>query len=198
MSTTPGDGPKLPAPLPTSPPTSSAGQGEGQKKEQKKEEALKLFTLDSAPPTVPARVHVPGLLPGHEPFIFEFRLTFSADMQKKRDAFLMLAPTKQVEVEDEQILNEVCDLLARDPTGFGDFNGNAVGGSMAPGAKLRNYYVQAERTSPHALSIVKSVIRAANNIYWGSVTPREFFPPPTDTGARGPAVRQEGGEQARA
>src|SRR4051812_48963670 len=63
-----------------------------------------MFTLDSAPPTVTARLYLPGVLPNHEPFVFVMRLIFSETMQKKRDAFLQLAPKAQTEQEDNEIL----------------------------------------------------------------------------------------------
>jgi hypothetical protein len=192
MSTIPPGGP---APLPTATPAEGPRDAASlvvSVPQQQEAPSLKRFTLESAPPTVTARVHLPGVLPDFEPFVFVMRLTFSEHMQKKRDAFLALAPAKQVETEEEEILTETCDLLAQDPTGFGDFDGLTMGGS--PGQKLRNYYVRAERTSPHAFAIVKSVIRAANNIYWGSVTPREFFPPTADNSAGESAIRQEGSE----
>lgn len=168
-----GTGPTA-APLPTDVPTT------------------KLFTLNAAPATVPPiRIHLPALLPGHEPFVFTLRLTFSEHMQKKRDSFLMLAPVKQVEVEDDEILNEVCDLLAQDPVGFGDYSAVTVEVSLgSPGNKFRAYYRAAEKASPQAFAIVKSVTRAANNSYWATVTPREFFPPSTDNGAGEPQARQ--------
>lgn len=201
-ATNPGEGPTA-APLPSTTPSSGPADKDLHtvlttprpseiEEGQNAKAPPKFFTLSAAPATVPPiRVHMPGLLPEHEPFVFILRITFSEHMQKKRDAFLMLAPVKQVEVEDEEILNEVCDLLAQDPTGFGDYSPvTAEVGLGSPGNKFRAYYKAAEKASPQAFAIVKLIARAANNIYWANVTPREFFPPSTDNGAGESKARQ--------
>jgi hypothetical protein len=164
-----------PVPLPTLPPPPPAPTQQGQGEDPAK---LLLFDPNRPPKTsVQVNVHLPELLPGHESFGFVFRLKFSADMQKKRDAFLNMAPKKQNESEESEVFEEVCDLLAQDPTGFAGWPQT----TQNPADKLRDY-VQSI-TNPVGLQIVKSILRTANLLYWGKVTPREFFPPTENTSA---------------
>jgi hypothetical protein len=185
MSTTPGGvqptaqeitgAGRPPAPTPLPVPTPPPAQTEESKAQAKEVESL-LFNPNAAPTTVPVKVHLPGLLPNCAPFEFIFRIKFSSEMQKKRDAYLNLAPKKQEEAEEGEIFAETCDLLAEDPKGFFGWPDTVA----APGDKLKAY-VQGI-TNAEGLQVVKSILRSANLYYWGKVTPREFFPPSEDSG----------------
>jgi hypothetical protein len=140
--------------------------------------ALKLFSFkrDLKRAVPPVQVFLPKLYPGFAPWTFHFRVALSSDMQKKRDEWLALPSAQMNEKEDEEVFGEVCDLLASDPEGFDDYPTEA----MAPGEKFKTF--AASITDPAGQTLLKSIVRAANNLYWGYVTPREFFPTPANTG----------------
>jgi hypothetical protein len=153
--------------------------------QKKADPPKKRFTLSQVVPTVTARVHLPFLYEGFEPFVFVFRIALTKDMQAQREAYLALAPSKRKEGFEKQRLDEVCDLLSALPEGFGDIGSVVEGGTAmkSPGECFREYYNAAVKRGPNHKATLDMIVEGAYNIYTSSVAPQEFFQTPADSGA---------------
>jgi len=134
------------------------------------------FSRDLKRAMPPIRVHLPKLYPGYH-WEFNFRVALSGDMKKKREEWLALPLAQMNEKEDDEVFAEACDLLASDPTGFADYPADR----LAPGEKLKMFAQGI--VDPVGQELLRSILRAAISIYWANVTPREYFPPPSDNSA---------------
>jgi hypothetical protein len=114
---------------------------------------------------------LPDLLPGFKPFCFKLRLKLSSEAEETRQGWLSLAPAKQTTGENEEALNEICDLLLEMPRGFGDIKDNGRG----PGASFREYVEGT--TDGDTLALLYSIVSGASGLYWSKTMPREFRKP---------------------
>jgi hypothetical protein len=153
-----------------------AGQDKGGDKSQGQQPAPpRLFTRATVVRTVDVHVQLPRLYPTFH-WAFKLRVMLSGEQQKKRDDWGALPPNKQSTGQKAEYLDELCDLMADYPEGFGDL---LTEGGMAPGEKFRQYYN--ETTDATAKFVLDLIIEGAINLYWASVTPREYFPASEDT-----------------
>lgn len=139
--------------------------------EEKPPATKKRFSRGDIKRIITVKIHWPSLYPDYEPWVFKLRLILSPEMQRKREDWLGLTPAERNSKDKvrEEVLGEVCDLLADKPEGFEDWPDDGRG----PGVQLREYYNSV--TDPEGKEIVYSIIEAASNGYWAKVLPREFL-----------------------
>lgn len=151
--------------------STEAPQPKETKKVAKKEVATptkKIFSRNDIVRSVKFSVHLPGLYPDFEPWGFELGLKMSADAEERRQEYLALSASEQTIKEDEQYLDELCDLLRATPTGFGDLQDTGMG----PGPSFKSYVQTAE--DPAVKEILYNVIRGAMTLYGRKMSPHEF------------------------
>lgn len=153
-----------------SPPPTQKVEDSVKPEDSKPAPALKLFTLSDVKRVVEVPVTWPSMYPGFLPWEFEFRLALSKEVDKARQTFLGLP---EEEARDQKryralILDQVCDLLVRLPTGFGDLQDNG----QAPGVVFRQFVEGI--TDPDQQETVYRITFAANNGYWNRCSPQSF------------------------
>ena len=127
----------------------------------------KVFSRNDVVRAVKVFVHLPKLYPGYEPWGFELRLKLSQEAEERRQEYLALAPTEATVKLGEQNLDEICDLLVSTPSGFSDIKDDGKG----PGSSFRNYV---ETADAEAKALLMQIVEGADNLYWASISPREF------------------------
>jgi hypothetical protein len=132
---------------------------------------LKIFSTTDVVRQVRCVVHLPKLYPGYQPWEFLFRLQLSSEMQKQRERFLGLAAVEREKQGLDQAVDEVCDLLLAEPTGFADFPGQDSGKPLKERAKE---YVTSQTDEQVRLTL-KIIYEGASLLYWNSISPREFL-----------------------
>lgn len=137
-------------------------------KEETPAPAKKIFSRNDIVRSVKFSVHLPGLYPDFEPWGFELGLKMSADAEERRQEYLALSAAEQTIKEDEQQLDELCDLLRAMPTNFGDLQDTGMG----PGPSFKSYVMTAE--DPAVKEVLFNVIRGAMTLYWRKMSPHEF------------------------
>lgn len=128
-------------------------------------EAPKVFTRKDVRRTVPVSIHFPQLMPGIV-FGFEMRLKLSQEAEDSRQEYLSLSQADQTLKQDEQNLNELCDLLVNYPTGFGDLQTQ-----LPPKDAFKDYVKNAD---PEAKAFLNNLVQGAINVYWRKISPQEF------------------------
>lgn len=128
---------------------------------------LKTFTRRDVKRTVDVAIHFPNLLPDFAPFEFSFRLGLSREAEERRQEYLDLPAAERTDRENQQALDEVCDLLVELPKGFGDLRDLGKG----PGFAFRSYIETADAQDRPMFDMI---VRAADTGYWGKIMPREF------------------------
>jgi hypothetical protein len=118
--------------------------------------------------SVKCPVHLPNLYPDFAPWVFELRLKLSIDAEERRAEYMALAPSEQTVKEQEQNLDELCDLLMSAPTGFADLKDNGAG----PGPSFRDYVMTSDAATKETLF---TIVRGAINLYGRKTSPHEFL-----------------------
>lgn len=141
--------------------------------EKAKEEASvpvpkKVWTRSDIVRSVKLGVTLPALYPNVEPWIFEMRLKLSVDAEERRADYMALSPSEQTVKEQEQNLDELCDLLMSLPKGFGDLVDNGQG----PGNSFKDYVMLSDETTKQTLF---TIVRGAVNLYGRKTSPHEFL-----------------------
>ncbi len=128
-----------------------------------------LFTRAAVTRSVPVHIHFPGLMPDLAPFKFNLRLKLSADAEERREEYMALSATEQTVKNSEQQLDELCDLLTKLPSGFGDLESN--GGT--PGESFKSYVLGSD---PATKDFLFNTVQGAMTLYWRKLSPHEFRP----------------------
>lgn len=128
-------------------------------------EAPKVFTRKDVRRTVPVSLHFPQLMPGIV-FGFEMRLKLSQEAEDNRQEYLSLSQADQTLRQNDQNLEELCDLLVKYPTGFGDLNKE-----LGPKEAFKDYVKNAD---PEARAFLDNLVQGAINMYWRKISPQEF------------------------
>jgi hypothetical protein len=121
------------------------------------------------------------IYPDCEPWGFKLRMALSKDVQRRREEWLGLPVAESEEKRPEQVLDEVCDLLAEVPTGFAELDDKRAHAAMSPGQILRNFYNNVKAQDAEKGQFLFSIIEAAHVGYWNVVTPRAFLTPLSDS-----------------
>lgn len=129
--------------------------------------AKKVFTRADVKRHITVEVCLPKLYPGYEPWAFDLRLKLSRDAEERRQEYLALAASQMTVKLKDQVLDEICDLLVAYPRGFSDL----PDGSGNPGTAFRAYV---ESSDPVTKELLLQIVEGADNLYWSSITPREF------------------------
>lgn len=128
----------------------------------------KVWTRKDVVRSVKLGVTLPTLYPDLEPWLFEMRLKLSVDAEERRAEYLALSPSDQTVKEQEQNLDELCDLLVAMPKGFGDLVDNGSG----PGSSFKDYVMSSDETTKQTLF---TIVRGAINLYGRKTSPHEFL-----------------------
>jgi hypothetical protein len=133
----------------------------------KSQPTKKVFTRADIKRSVPVMIHLPKVYPGYEPWEFEFRLKLSKEAEERRQEYLSLSASDMTVKISEQALDEICDLMVSLPKGFGDLKDTGQG----PGPSFRSYV---ETSDPEVRDQLYTIVEGADNLYWQSISPREF------------------------
>lgn len=128
----------------------------------------KVWTRAQVVRSVKCPVILPALYPDVDPWVFDMRLKLSVDAEERRAVYLALSPSEQTVKEQEQNLDEVCDLLNTMPTGFGDLKENGMG----PGPSFKDYVMSSDEATKQTLF---TIVRGAINLYQRKTSPHEFL-----------------------
>lgn len=118
--------------------------------------------------SVKCAVHLPNLYPDFDPWVFEMRLKLTVDAEERRAVYMALSPSEQTVKEQEQNLDELCDLLTSMPKGFADLKENGSG----PGPSFKDYVMHSDETTKETLF---TIVRGAINLYGRKTSPHEFL-----------------------
>jgi hypothetical protein len=135
--------------------------------EKKAPPAKKVFSRSDVKRSLSVAVHLPKIYPGYEPWEFELRLKLSREAEERRQEYLSLSAADMTVKLREQALDEICDLLVALPKGFSDLQDTGQG----PGHSYRSYV---ETADPETKDILLTITEGADNLYWSSISPREF------------------------
>jgi hypothetical protein len=91
----------------------------------------------------------------------------SREAEERRQEYLSLSAADMTVKLREQALDEICDLLVALPKGFSDLQDTGQG----PGHSYRSYV---ETADPETKDILLTITEGADNLYWSSISPREF------------------------
>lgn len=125
--------------------------------------ARKIFTRKDSRPTVTVSVYT-RMYEDFAPFVFEFRLSLSREQKEKREQWLSLSAVDNLAKAQREAIEEVADLLVREPEGFGDFPV-----SERPLRERAIEYFSSDE-------FLGNVAEAANTLYYNKILPREFRP----------------------
>ena len=156
-------------PTPKSPVEKVIAQDQEEAPKQKK-----VFTLADVKRYVPVSVNLPFMYQDYEPWSFKLRLKLSEDADERRQEYLALSAAEQTRKEQDQALDEICDLLTELPKGFGDLIplSETKRGMSQPGVVFKEWVNNI--TDPDGKQTVLNIVASADRHYWGTILPREF------------------------
>lgn len=127
----------------------------------------KIWSRDDIKRSIKFKLHMPDLYPDFQPWGFNLRLKLSGDAEERRQEYLGLSASEQTVKEGEQNLDEICDLLVKLPTGFGDLQDLGT----APGVSFKSYYDSSDESTKE---FILNIVRGAVGCYWRKISPYEF------------------------
>lgn len=128
----------------------------------------KVFTKKDIRRTIDVEINMPRLYEGYDPWGFKLRLKLSTEAEERRQEYLSLSASEQTVALSGRNLDEVCDLLTELPTGFGDLIADGKG----PGSSFRTYVETCE--DPTMKDLLLQIVEGVDNVYWATISPREF------------------------
>lgn len=131
--------------------------------------AKKVWTRGDVVRHIGVSVVLPSLYPNFEPWEFDLRLKLSQEAEERRQEYIALSAAQMTVKENDQNLDDLCDLLISAPRGFDDLKDDGRG----PGSSFKDYVTT---SPPDVRAQLDNIVQGAITLYWRKISPQEFRP----------------------